>query len=103
AANGRSLSQQALGRIIYGRWGSEAGEDLVVCRLDEHALEIHCHGGTQSVQQITDDLCQHGCRQVSWREWLTMRAETPIAAAATAALAEASTIRTAAILLDQHQ
>jgi len=90
------------GRIYYGRWGSERGEEIVVCRRSENELEIHCHGGKSAGQAIVDDLASAGGRLVDWREWLARRTSDPIEQAAQVALAAARTERTADILLAQY-
>jgi tRNA modification GTPase len=46
-------------------------------------------------------LAESGCRTVSWQQWVARHASDPIAAAAHRALADARTLRVAAILLDQ--
>jgi len=102
AANGRPLSQQAVGRVVYGRWGGPTGEDLVACRTAEETVEIHCHGGSQSVATIVEQLKQAGGRELPWHEWVHAKQDVcPLTAAAQVALASARSLRTARILLDQ--
>ena len=100
---GPQLRGRAIGDIAYGRWGSPAGEDLVVSRVAQTTIEIHCHGGPTASARIQSDLVTAGCRAISWQQWICRRSNDGIQAAAEAALAEARTARTAAILLDQHQ
>ena len=102
AANQRDLKNQPLGRIVYGHWGGRDGEDLVVCRRSESALEIHCHGGRQSSAQIAADLTDAGCTVIDAEQWLARQHACPITASAHAAMAQATTLRTATILLDQY-
>lgn len=107
AVNGRSLSEQPLGRIVYGHWGdadspSKIGEDLVVCRRSSERLEVHCHGGRQSSAQIVSDLTADGCSVIQADEWLAHHHDCPLTASAHRALAKATTLRTATILLDQY-
>lgn len=102
AANGRELDQQPIGRIVYGRWGHAEGEDLIVCRRTADHLEIHCHGGSQSSAQIVTDLSTAGCEVIPDDEWLTRHHDCPFTASAHLALAKATTLRTATILLDQY-
>ena len=102
AANLRELNDQPLGRIVYGHWGGRDGEDLVVCRRSESALEIHCHGGRQSSAQIAADLTDVGCTVIDAEQWLARQHACPVTAAAHAAMAQVTTLRTAAILLDQY-
>jgi tRNA modification GTPase len=93
----------ALNRIVLGHWGDDAEvtEELVVCRRSQEQIEVHCHGGLAAVSAVMDRLIEHGCRRISWQEWLHESAEDPIRIAAQIALVEAPTARTAAILLDQ--
>jgi tRNA modification GTPase len=102
AANGRSLCGCPAGQIVVGHFGAGDGEEVVVCCRGEHCVELHCHGGRAAVAAIRQTLVAHGCRAVAWRDWLASHEADPIAAAARAALADARTERTAAILLDQY-
>ncbi len=101
-ASGKRLAQQPVDRIVFGRWGSTAGEELVVARRGDERIEIHCHGGEAAPAAIVASLIAEGCVSMPWREWLRASSADPIAAAAQIALADAHTERTAAILLDQY-
>jgi tRNA modification GTPase len=101
-------SGPTVGRISLGRWGSEQGEELVVCRRETSQFEIHCHGGPAAVDGVINRLVSAGCRREGWREWLASQATTdsieardPSMVAASIALSEATTARTAGILLEQ--
>jgi tRNA modification GTPase len=100
AANRRPLAAQELGRIVYGRWGDEPAEDVVLCRVDERTVEINCHGGDAATRRILEQLAAAGCEIVSWSEWLR-RTRGPLDAEFAEALSRATTERTAAILLEQ--
>jgi tRNA modification GTPase len=102
-ANGRSLATQPLGRILFGRWGSASGEELVVCRRADDLVDVHCHGGDAAVATILSSLQQAGCQVVDWRQATEIAAGDPIEAQALEALATASTERAAWILLDQQR
>lgn len=104
-AIGRDLAQRSLGRIVYGRWGSDghAGEDIVASRKGETLVEIHSHGGAAAVRRILDDLTGGGVEVLSWQTWRRSHDDDLIAAEADIALAQATTERTAGILLDQRQ
>jgi tRNA modification GTPase len=91
-----------LNRIVFGRW-RPGGEELVVCRRAADQIEVHCHGGDAAVRTIIDGLVQCGCENRSWRQWLEHSEPDPIRVAAQIMLAEAPTVRTAAILLEQLQ
>jgi tRNA modification GTPase len=100
AANGRPLSGQSVGRIVFGRWGSEPGEEVVVCALDDATVEIHCHGGEAASRRILRDLAAAGCRVVAWPEFL-QHTNSPLRAEIMALLCRATTLPTAAILWEQ--
>jgi tRNA modification GTPase len=89
-------------RLVIGRFGPEPGEEVVLRPHSADAVEIHCHGGQAAISAIEGILRAEGCSAVDWHEWAAWHESDPIAAAALAALAEARTERTAAILLDQY-
>jgi tRNA modification GTPase len=99
--SGRPLESIPVNRIALGRWGGTEGEELIYCRRAEQQIEIHCHGGAAAVRAIVEDLVAEGCCPLAWTEWLRERSNSPIKAAAQIALADAITLRTAGILLDQ--
>ena len=98
----KPLAEQPLGRILVGRWRDSDGEEVVACRRSSERIEIHCHGGTAAVTAILNDLAGSDCPQTDWRGWLRRSEADPLRAAASVALAEATTERSAAILLDQY-
>lgn len=100
AANGRPLSAQRLNRVCFGRWGADPGEEVVVCRIDPETVEICCHGGVAAVARIVRDLELRGARTTSWQESLREQ-RSFVAAECLESLTQASTLRTAAILLEQ--
>lgn len=106
AANRKPLENQPTQRIVYGQWLSSEdqseGEDLVVCRRSDTRLEIHCHGGSQSSTQIVTDLVSVGCAEITTDQWLQVQHDCPFQAAAHQELSQATTARTASILLDQY-
>jgi tRNA modification GTPase len=102
SAAGTPLVACELGRIVFGRWGGDDGEELVVCRRHADRVEIHGHGGQAAVAAVIDSLAAAGCRNVAWQMWHAAQSEDLIQAQAVEALAKASTDRTASILLDQH-
>lgn len=114
----RPFTAAPLGRIVVGYWhdsrtvasaaapsSAAPGEELVVCRVAESEVEIHSHGGEASVAAVVGALTALGCREIAWD---TMPGR-PLASGqrirhdALIALAEAPTLRTAAVLLDQHR
>ncbi len=100
AANQRPLSDQTSGRVIFGRWGADPGEEVVVCLVDEETMEIHCHGGEAAAARILDDCGQAGCHIVTWTEMIRAT-EDRLAADLAEALAQTTTLRTAGIVLEQ--
>jgi tRNA modification GTPase len=100
AANGRSLTQQELRRSAFGHWGREDVEEIVVCRLTDGILELHCHGGDAAVRRILNDLRCAGCAVVSWQSQSAARGES-FDAECLDALSRATTWRTAQLLLEQ--
>jgi tRNA modification GTPase len=100
AANQRPLSDQTSGRVIFGRWGADPGEEVVICLVDEQTLEIHCHGGEAAAARILDDCTRAGCDVVTWTAMM-QAAEGRLAAELAEALAQTTTLRTAGIVLEQ--
>lgn len=103
AANGRHLSLQPVGRIVFGLWGREAdheNEEVVVCRISGQTWEIHCHGGNAAVQRILDDLQQAGCQILDWSRQVA-NMSGPFEAECKDALSRATTWKTAEILHEQ--
>jgi tRNA modification GTPase len=125
ARNGRPLAAYPVDRLVIGHFGGDKGEEVIVRRCADGAVEVHCHGGLAAVAMIEEALGAAGCQTVAWRDWVassvlptpkgtvpflstTPSARCPqklgqsLKAAALKALADARTERTAAILLDQY-
>lgn len=102
AANGKVLSQQSIGRIVFGTWGQlpADSEEIVVCRVAPQALEIHCHGGDAAVRRILQDLQCIGCRVLEWQDQ-KQRVLGTFEAECMDALSRATTWKTAEILHEQ--
>jgi len=100
-ASGKPVAEQPCDKILFGRWASPQGEELVVCRRSEQHVEIHCHGGDQAPAAILQALSARGVQVVDWQTWIRRHEKDPWAADARIALADARTERTAGILLDQ--
>ena len=98
----RPLADFPLGRIVVGQFGGGRRKSCSTGNPD-HAIELHCHGGTAAVARIEEMLISDGYQRISWQEWIAKQEPDPLAAAARLALAEARTARTAAILLDQYR
>jgi tRNA modification GTPase len=93
------------GRFWLGRFGPDPAEEVVVT-LKRHApvpwVEIHSHGGREVVRLLQESLQAQGVRPCAWQEF-ERSVSDPLQATAATALAYARTVRTAAVLLDQHQ
>lgn len=100
SANGRRLAEQQTGRVVYGRWGQEPPEEVVLCRIDDRTLEIHCHGGRAAPQRVLNDLLRRGVVVESSREQSVAR-DGPFVAECRDALSRTRTLRTAEIVLEQ--
>jgi tRNA modification GTPase len=103
AKNRQPVASQPVNRILYGRWGGSQGEDIILCRQSVGQCEIHCHGGTQSAAALIGSLTAAGCQEITWQQWNATQQRNLLAAEALEALSRASTLRTAAILLEQYQ
>lgn len=101
AANGKAVGEQSFNRIVFGQWGQEVPEDVVLCRVEETVTEIHCHGGEVAAGRIQRDLESQGSRRETWPEMLE-RTEGPFLREWTEAVTQATTGRTARILLKQR-
>jgi len=93
--------EPAAERILFGRWGSAQGEEVVLRRRSPTSLELHCHGGLAASDAIVATLQREGCRPLEWPAAFASRDGDPIATQARLALAEARTERAARILLWQ--
>jgi tRNA modification GTPase len=100
-AAGPPWRDRSVGRPGLGYFGPEPAEEVVIFLRNARSAEIHCHGGEMAIGRILGRLAESGCRTVSWQDWIARHAPDPIAAAAHLALADARTLRVAAILLDQ--
>ena len=86
---GVSATDLVMGRIYHGRWATDPGEEVVICRRAEGEFEIHCHGGLAAIEAIVTDLTSAGGERVTWREWLARNCPDEVAHAALVALTEA--------------
>jgi tRNA modification GTPase len=106
----KPLPEQAeVGCVWLGRIGETSGAktaDDVVLTVKRTSplpwLELHCHGGRESVRFLVEIFGSRGLQVGSWQQLEEKTADDPLQALALAALVEAPTIRTAAILLDQY-
>lgn len=87
-----------------GSQGPIAGDKMVVALVRTgHCLwvDLHCHGGVQVARALLEALVACGARECSWQELERRTSVDAFASMARVALAEALTVRTGAVLLDQ--
>lgn len=104
AANKRSLAEQRIDRITFGRWlnnqngepdRTAPGEELIVVRTAATRVEVHCHGGEAASSAVVRALVASRATERTDAPPTTLRDQ------ALAALRQAPTARSAGILLDQ--
>jgi tRNA modification GTPase len=92
------------GRFRLMRMGegpqAAAGDEVVVAVKRRTWIEIHCHGGREVIRWLMDALQHRGVEPCSARQLEGMTSSVAHVFAS-AALRDAPTVRTAAILLDQ--
>lgn len=81
--------------------GFSSGESIVVCRTDEHRIEVHCHGGRLASQAILRGLVSYGAVEQPAKFCYSADDNDEIASEAREDLLRASTLQTTSILLDQ--
>jgi tRNA modification GTPase len=91
---------QVIGRVCYGQWGLQSPEDVVLSRLREDAVEIHCHGGRAAVARILADLAARGVEIESVPAYAE-RTSSLLDAECARALGLATTERSAMFLAEQ--
>lgn len=89
-------------RTYFGKWQSPGyEEELVVCQTDDEQIEIHCHGGMLASKKIIASLVADGVTKITKEQWLARTVPDSHRRLAQQRLANATTERTACILLDQ--
>jgi len=105
APRGRtSLAERSAPAIAFGTWRATddgPGEDVVVIRRADDALEVHCHGGLAAAESILGSLERHGARRLPWADWLRAGGTPQIEVEAHEALAAAGGPKAARILTRQ--
>jgi tRNA modification GTPase len=94
------------GRFYLGRLGKDIADEVVLAiRRAEPTpwLEIHCHGGREAVRLLLDLFQDSGLVVCSRDEFPRHTEDDSLRSTAAIALTRALTVRTASILLDQHQ
>ena len=99
---GRDVKSLRRDRIYFGTWTWQTYvEELVVCRVDDDEVQIHCHGGRVAAAAILDSLDHAGARIVSSGEWLQQFEPDRFVREALELLPRLNTAKTVAIALDQ--
>ena len=75
----RPLAEVPLRQIVVGRIG---GEEVVISRISEEAIELHCHGGSAAVARLDELLVGRGCCVISWQDWAAAQQADPLPPAA---------------------
>jgi tRNA modification GTPase len=93
------------GRSWLGKFGNGIADEVVLAvrRTEPYPwVEVQCHGGAEVIRWLLETLTKRGIEVCSWQELEHRTAADLLQATALAALAEALTTRTAAIVLDQY-
>jgi tRNA modification GTPase len=96
----------APGQFWLGRLGEDLADEVILAVKEVKpvpALEVHGHGGREVVRFALDLFRSRGLEVCPWEDFLRHTSADPLRAEAAVALAQATTVRTAAILLDQYQ
>ncbi|HLJ96177.1 MAG TPA: GTPase [Gemmataceae bacterium] len=93
------------GPLWFGQLGEATSEEVVVTLKEAGpvpGVEIHCHGGHEVIRLLLETLAAQDVQVCSWQELFRRTSTDTLRSAAAIALADAITVRTAAILLDQY-
>ncbi len=95
--HGKLPERPITNKFWYGKIGITHADSAILAVKSESPIcvEIHCHGGMEVVRFIQDLFVQRGAVAVSWQQYLGD------GAGILEMLANAPTLRTAAVLLDQ--
>lgn len=94
------------GRFWLGRLGDEVADEVVVAVKQTEplpSLEVHGHGGREVVRFLVDLFREQDVQFCSWEDFLRRTNGDQLSVEAAIALTQATTLRTASILLDQQQ
>ena len=89
--------------VLLGHFVEYLQEEVVLTQINEHQFEVHCHGGTTVVSTLLSVLEKDDCKILSWQSYLDRSEMTLLTTEAIQAISQASSPRTASILLDQYQ
>ena len=97
-AKGALPSTPELDRVWFGNFGEGTGDEVVLAVKAAEEFKIHCHGGIRVVRWIAEQLVAAGCVESAAFEF----DRSGVDPRALGPLTQATTLRTAAILLDQY-
>ena len=104
-AKAQGLAQGPRDRPRFGRVGVGQGDEVVaVIHGDGTAppeVEFHCHGGPEPIALVLSAVIDRGAERSTPSGWLTRSDDCPITSEAMADLANAPTLRSSEILLEQ--
>ncbi len=102
---GKPLSETPAGVLRLGRVGAGIGDEVVAFNtLDEPPeVELQCHGGPSAVALVLEALRAEGVEVVPAVAWAGRHGPARVTVDALMALAEAPTIRSAEVLLEQAE
>jgi len=104
--SGRELPKvPEVGRVWPGRLGTDLADEVVLAVKagdPQPWVEIHCHGGPAVIDLLLETIAARGARVCASSEFQRLANGDDLHTDAGLALADARTIRTAAILLDQY-
>lgn len=95
-------SRVLLGRLIQPDNAEDAGEDVVVAKISETYFEIHGHGGSAALARTASILTQLGGVALTVDSWRKFQGYSDYQRKILRLLEQASTYKTAAILLDAY-
>lgn len=105
APRGRTpLAERPTPAIVFGTWRATVdgpGEDVVVVRRADDALEVHCHGGLAAAESVLGSLERLGGLRQPWADWLRAGGMPEIELEAHESLAAAGGPKAARILARQ--
>jgi tRNA modification GTPase len=105
--SGEELTEELVGgRFWLGRIGGELADEVVVAVKQIEPvpwLEVHGHGGREVVRFLIELFREQGLQLCTWEDFLRKASTDALSAAAAIELAQAATLRTAAILLNQQR
>ena len=104
-AHGVRLANGPCERPRFGRAGERVGEEIVALIGSEYPLEVefHCHGGRAAVDLVLAAIENAGAEHATAERWIARPTQESLTAQALADMANAPTLRTFEILLEQSQ